>query len=223
MASYQHPRNPSLGHVSEDNAATQSAGPSHPTSTYHVNGVNDSTLAHLPINQISQGPEAWAYTGTEFVRLSTLNRHIAAQAGPKHHCKYCDDNRAFAREDKLVDHLRAVHKFGANAVAEIRAQGRHQPQESGRTHPTVTTVDFAVPMSTPAGHSDAPDGAPAGQTGSNAGLSAGVGLTSFPMFQADFIAGPSSGLAWVPQGDLTNFPKLNAAGIQSFSAAEDYP
>lgn len=47
------------------------------------------------------------------------------------------------------------------------------------------------------------------------------------MFQTGYnvglCAGPSTGPVWASAGDLTNFPVLNAAGIQPFSAAEDYP
>lgn len=139
---------------------------------------------------------------TKFVRLATLNRHIAAQAGPKHHCTYCDDNKGFARQDKLIDHLRASHKFGDKAIAEFRRKARAQPQVNVNASPAAATTGTALPVSTSAGHT--------------AVLGGTVG-------QAGYSAGPSVGLAGVVDGGLADFPMFNAAEIQPFGSVDDYP
>lgn len=136
---------------------------------------------------------------TKFVRLATLNRHIAAQAGPKHHCDYCDDNKGFARSDKLIDHLRASHKFGEKAIARIRGQGGDQPGNLGLGVPMATTADLALPATTSAGHDAALDHVMIHQ------------------------AGPSAGPADFFDGGLNNFHSLNAEEFQPFNAVMDYP
>lgn len=139
---------------------------------------------------------------TTFVRLATLNRHIAAQAGPHYYCDYCDDNKGFAREDKLIDHLRASHRFGENAIAHFRSHARVQVQGNGHAPPTVATTGADQPVSTSAGHH------------------AGSGAVS--VGQAVFSAGTSSGPSGSFDGGMNNFPVFSAAELQPFAPVEDY-
>lgn len=139
--------------------------------------------------------------GTKFVRLATLNRHIAAQAGPKHQCTYCDGNRGFAREDKLIDHLRVSHKFGENAIAQFRSQARAQPKVNGHTSSTVATPGAGLPVSTFAGCDAAPGG---------------IGA------QAGYSAGPAAGPAGIFDGSLADFPMFSTAEFQPSAPVEDY-
>ncbi|KAI3401451.1 hypothetical protein diail_10885 [Diaporthe ilicicola] len=149
---------------------------------------------------------------TKFVRLSTLNRHIAAQTGPKHLFVYCDLNKGFAREDKLFDHLRAAHKFGESAIAQIRGKDRNPAQDGGRAPPTVTTADFAVPVSTPAGYPDGTGGVTLGQIGHTTAPSAGPAwvfdgnFTGFPMPQTGYVAARFTGPTEAFGGGLADFP-----------------
>ncbi|KAK7698644.1 hypothetical protein SLS64_012383 [Diaporthe eres] len=139
---------------------------------------------------------------TKFVRLATLNRHIAAQAGPKHNCIYCDGNKGFAREDKLIDHLRASHKFGDNAIAQFRSQARAQPKGNGCASPTVAATGTALPVSTAAGYDAAPGGISLGGAG--------------------YSAGPSTVPSGIFNGGITGFPMFSAADNQPFGPVEDY-
>lgn len=134
------------------------------------------------------------------MRLATLNRHIAAQAGPKHYCDYCDDNKGFAREDKFVDHLRGSHKFGDKVIAQIRSQTRVQPEATGRGQPTVGTTGVVLPVSTSAGFDAA----------------AGIG-------QGGYSAGTSAGPAGIVDGGLDDFSMFSGAGAQPFGLVEDHP
>lgn len=139
---------------------------------------------------------------TGFVRLATLNRHIEAQAEPKYHCIYCDSGKGFAREDKLIDHLRASHKFGKKAIAQIRSQTRAQRKGNGRASPAVAAIGAELPISTSAGYDAAPGGAP-GQAGNS--------------------AGPSTGPASVVHGGLPDFAMFSATDLQPFGSVQDYP
>lgn len=139
---------------------------------------------------------------TKFVRLATLTRHIAAQAGPKHHCTYCDNKKGLARQDKLIDHLRASHKFGDQAIAQFRSQARAQPQVNGHASSAAATTGTALPVSTSAGF----DAVPGGTVG-----------------QAGYSDGPSDGPAGIVDGGLPDFPMFSIAEIQPFGSVEDYP
>lgn len=141
----------------------------------------------------------------KFIRLSTLNRHIAAQAGPKHHCSYCDDNRGFAREDKLIDHLRASHKFGEKVIAQFRCQARSQSGVSGRAS-AATTADTVLPALTSTGDNAAPDVTAAG-------------LQGLPGYSA----GPSTGPIGVFHDGVVDHSAYSDAGPQPFSTAGHYP
>lgn len=138
---------------------------------------------------------------TGFGRLATLNRHIAAQAGPKHHCIYCDDNKGFAREDKLIDHLRASHKFGDKAIAQFRGQARAQRDGNEYASPAAATTGVALSVSVSAGH----DGAPGGIPG-----------------QAENSAGPSAVPAGIVNGGLADFAMFSAADLQPSGSVQDY-
>lgn len=138
---------------------------------------------------------------TGFVRLAILNRHIAAKAGPKHHCTYCDDSKGFAREDKLVDHLRGSHKFGDDAIAQFRDRVRSRRDGNGQASPAAATTGTALPVSAAAGN-DATPGGISGQTGYSTGLS----------------TAPAS----VVHGGVADFPMLSAAGLQPSGPVEDY-
>lgn len=127
-----------------------------------------------------------------------MNRHIAAQSGPKHHCTYCDGNKSFAREDKLIDHLRASHKFGENAIAQFRRRTRASPQGNGNTSFKVATTGTALPGSISGGY--------------EAALGVVVG-------QAGYSAGP----AGMVDGDLADFLMPSAAELQPFGFVQDYP
>ncbi|KAG6358242.1 hypothetical protein INS49_014126 [Diaporthe citri] len=139
---------------------------------------------------------------TKFVRLATLNRHIAAQAGPKHRCIYCDGNKGFAREDKLIDHLRASHKFGDKAIAQFRSQARAEPKGNGLASSAVAATGTALPVSTAAGYDTAPGGMALGHAG--------------------YSAGPSAVPSGVFDGGITDFPMFSAAEIRPFGSVEDY-
>lgn len=138
---------------------------------------------------------------TKFVRLATLNRHIAAQAGLKNYCDYCDNNKGFAREDKLIDHLRASHKFGENAIAQFRSQARAQPKANGRASSTVATPGAGLPVSTSAGCGAAPDGIAA---------------------QAGYPTVPAVGPAGIFDSGLVDFPMVSVAELQASGAVDDY-
>lgn len=138
----------------------------------------------------------------EFVRLSTLNRHIAAQAGPKHHCSYCDDNRGFAREDKLIDHLRASHKFGEKAIAQFRSQARSHSGVNGLASSTTATPGSSLAVSTSAGHQAALDV-------TAAGLQNLLGYSN----------GPPADPVGVFDNGIVNHSGFNYAGLQPFSTA----
>lgn len=134
---------------------------------------------------------------TKFVRLATLNRHITTQAGPKHHCTYCDGNKGFAREDKLIDHLRASHKFGDRAIAQFRSQARAQPEGNG-----LAATGTALPVSTLNGYGAAPGDFALGHTG--------------------YPAGPSVVPSEVFNGGIAEFPMFSAAEIQPFENFMDF-
>lgn len=130
-----------------------------------------------------------------------MNRHIVAQAGPKHYCTYCDSNKGFAREDKLIDHLRASHKFGDRAIAQFRSQARSQTNGDGHASSTVATTSAGLPVSTSAGCGFAPGGIAA---------------------QAGYSAGPAAGPAGIFDVGLVDFPMFSAAELQPFAPMEDY-
>lgn len=138
---------------------------------------------------------------TGFGRLATLNRHIEAQTSPKHHCTYCDDNKGFAREDKLVDHLRASHKFGDKAIAQFRSQARSQRDGNEYASPAAATTGVALSVSVSAGH----DAAPGGILG-----------------QAENSAGPSAVPAGIVHGGLADFAMFSAADLQPLGSVQDY-
>lgn len=131
-----------------------------------------------------------------------MNRHIATQAGPKHHCTYCDGNKGFAREDKLIDHLRASHKFGDKAIAQFRSQARAQPNGNGHAFPAVATAGASLPVSTSAGYDAAPGDIVLGGAG--------------------YSAGPSGDPSGVFNGSIADFPVFSAADLQPFESVEDY-
>lgn len=142
----------------------------------------------------------------EFVRLSTLNRHIAALAGPKHHCNYCDDNRSFAREDKLIDHLRASHKFGEKAIAQVRRQARSRSGVKGLASSTTTTPGTSLTVSTSAGHQAALD-------------VTGAGLQDL----SGYSTGPSADPIGIFHHGVVDHSGFNDAGLQPFSTAGHQP
>lgn len=115
---------------------------------------------------------------------------------------YCDGNKGFAREDKLIDHLRASHKFGDNAIAQFRSQARAQPNDNGHATPVVATAGTALPVSTSADYGAAPGGIALG----DAGYPAGAGF------------GPSG----ISDVGITGFPMSGAADIQPFGSVEDF-
>lgn len=142
----------------------------------------------------------------EFVRLSTLNRHIAAQAGPKHHCSYCDDNRGFMREDKLIDHLRASHKFGEKAITQFRGQARSQSGVNGLASSTATMPGTSLTVSTSTGHQAALDVAAAD-------------LQGLPGYST----GPSADPIGVFHRGVVDQFTFNDAGLQPSSTAGHHP
>ena len=101
--------------------ATHALTSAHPTPVLSA-GPHTGTNYALEKHASKERHKAFMCTCTiKFPRLATLNSHIAAQAGPRHYCIYCDDDKAFAPEDKLIDHLRGSHKFGEQAVAQSRS------------------------------------------------------------------------------------------------------
>lgn len=139
---------------------------------------------------------------TGFGRLGSLNRHIAVQAGPKHHCDYCDDNKGFARSDKLIDHLKASHNFGEKVIAQFRIQARTEPKGKGPVSSAVVTTTINLPISTSAGYNAVPGGL---------------------IDQAGYSAGPSAGPASIVDGGLDGFSTSSAADVQPFVFDQDYP
>lgn len=140
--------------------------------------------------------------GTAFGRLGSLNRHVTAKDRPKHYCDYCDSNKGFAREDKLIDHLRASHKFGEKAIAQVRSQARVQLQSNNLAPPTVATTGTGQPVST------------------SAGYDAGSGAVS--MGQVVFSAGTSAGLSGSFDAGINEFTMSSAVELQPSAPVEDY-
>ncbi|KAJ0116749.1 hypothetical protein J7T55_009899 [Diaporthe amygdali] len=224
MANYELPHSFTLNHTGENIAQAQSAGSSHPVQHPEDLDIGITRCIDATCGSTSTQPTLVPPAGrhannyaleqhaskarhksflctctTKFVRLATLNRHIAAQAGPKHHCDYCDDNKSFARPDKLIDHLRASHKFGEKAIARIRGQGDDQPGNLGRGIPITTAADLALPATISAGNEAALGDVVMGQAGSSAG-------------PAGFF-----------DGDLNDFPSFNVEEFQPLSTSMDYP
>lgn len=156
----------------------------------------------------------------KFVRLATLNRHIADQAGPKHYCDYCDDNKGFTREDKLIDHLRAGHKFGEKAIVQVRSRTRAKAEANGLASSAAMTTGTALAVSTTIGHHAVPDATVAGPSGASAGLSAGsagnfdYGSVDLSMFNAVELQPFNTGSQNSFPGAAESFSGSNVSGVE---------